>query len=163
VPRLSAIDGALTSRQHVGRGQEFVLLVIFALEGTARTERHDRRLGHINLSPQAVSHVLPLVKVALGQVEGVEFFHQLPETLQVVQDECDVGLTQGHEWPSVSGRAQVVIRYLSHVSRKLARGACDIRRTLLLDSILKPSLVPLRIRARAVLKPSNGVESLDLS
>jgi hypothetical protein len=86
-------------------------------EGTAWTERHDRRLGHINLSPQAVSHVLPLVKVAPGQVEGVEVFHQLPETLQVVQDECDVGPTQGHEWAKFALAALRLSSAICHMCR----------------------------------------------
>jgi hypothetical protein len=42
-------------------------------------------LGHINLSPQAVSDGLPLVKAVNGLFKGVEFIDQLPKTLQVAQ------------------------------------------------------------------------------
>jgi hypothetical protein len=52
---------------------------------TAGPKRHHRRLGHINLSPQAVSHSLPIVKAANGLFKGVEFINQLPKTLQVAQ------------------------------------------------------------------------------
>ncbi len=52
---------------------------------TAGPKRHHRRLRHINLSPQAVSHSLSIVKAANGLFKGVEFINQLPKTLQVAQ------------------------------------------------------------------------------
>jgi hypothetical protein len=52
---------------------------------TAGPKRHHRRLGHINLSPQAVSDGLPLVKAINGLFKGVEFIDQLPKTLQVAE------------------------------------------------------------------------------
>jgi hypothetical protein len=69
---------------------------------TAGTKRNHRRLGHVNLSPQQVSDILPLLKAADGLFEGVEYIHHLPKTLQVAEQEGDVERTE-HDAGDCSG------------------------------------------------------------
>jgi integrase len=62
--------------------------------GTDGAKRRYRCPGHINLSPQEVSYVLPLLKAADGLFKRVEYIHHLPKTLQVAEQEGDVERTQ---------------------------------------------------------------------
>jgi hypothetical protein len=91
----------------------------FNATGIAGAEIHHDGLSDVDLSAQAVAHVLPVGEVTARVFKRIEFIHELPETLQVAQQECNVRLIQGHEFPwSVPARSAFVIGNSSRRDKK---------------------------------------------